>query len=607
MSLSNTKLSTYIVPFSGLLALSLCPYKAQGASKAKQPNVIFIMTDDQGYGDLACHGNEIIKTPNIDQLHSESIRFTNYHVSPTSAPTRSALMTGRYSNRVGVWHTIGGRSILWPEEVTLAQVLSANGYTCGIFGKWHLGDNYPSRPQDKGFSEVLIHGGGGICQGSDFWGNDYFDDTFLHNGEWEEYKGYCTDVFFEEALKFIETNQDKPFFCYLPVNAPHSPFNVPEEYYNIYKDCDQILDVQKQFYGMITNIDDNFGRLDKRLKELGLDQNTIVIFMTDNGTSCGARRVNGKLYGNDGGFRGTKASKYEGGHRVPFFIRYPEGNIMGGRDIDRLSSHVDILPTMIDYLNLKKGLPTKALDGRSLVPLLTKENPKWEDRIMIVDAQRRHNLIKWRDCAIMTQRWRLIDGKELYDMDKDTKQTTNVADQYPEVVARLTARYEAQWQEYIDAGVIERYGYITVGSEKENPTRIAAHEVLAEQTKVHVQTGVLEAETTLGVIKIEVATTGKYRLSLHRYPAETSLKFNSKVPAVAKTIEVEGSPESKDVNFKQVTLHLAQHSVNKQVDMNAASVDFTLDLTEGRYDLNAYFTDEVGIKYPIYYMYIEKL
>ena len=191
------------------------------------PNVVLVVTDDQGYGDLGCHGNPILRTPNLDALYRRSVRLTDFHVGPTCAPTRASLMTGRYCNRTGVWHTIMGRSLLRRDEVTMADVFAAGGYRTGIFGKWHLGDNYPYRPQDRGFHEVLIHGGGGVGQTPDAWGNDYFDDTYLHNGTPEKFSGYCTDVWFDGAMRFIEDNRDRPFFAYLATNAPHSPYRVP--------------------------------------------------------------------------------------------------------------------------------------------------------------------------------------------------------------------------------------------------------------------------------------------------------------------------------------------------------------------------------------------
>ncbi|MBL7645796.1 MAG: sulfatase-like hydrolase/transferase [Candidatus Hydrogenedentes bacterium] len=237
----------------------------------KPPNILLIMTDDQGYGDLSCLGSPHIETPHLDALHAESTRLSNFHVSPTCAPTRAALLTGRYNNRVGVWHTIMGRSILRRGEVTMADYFSDAGYKTGIFGKWHLGDNYPYRPQERGFQECLVHGGGGVGQAPDFWGNDYFDDTYLHNGAPKPFKGYCTDVWFENAARFIEAHRDKPFFCYLPTNAPHSPYRVAPEYSQPFKDKG-LSDDQANFHGMVQNIDDNVGRMLKRLNELNLTE-----------------------------------------------------------------------------------------------------------------------------------------------------------------------------------------------------------------------------------------------------------------------------------------------------------------------------------------------
>ncbi|MFI3331242.1 MAG: arylsulfatase [Rikenellaceae bacterium] len=606
MSSTNSKFGTYVLPVTGLFALALSCQEADAASK-KQPNVIYILTDDQGYGDLACHGNEVIKTPNLDKLHADAVRMTEFHVSPTSAPSRSALFTGRYSNRVGVWHTIGGRSLLWEDETTLSDVLTANGYTCGIFGKWHLGDNYPSRPEDKGFQEVLVHGGGGITQGPDYWMNDYFDDHYRHNGVWEKYEGYCTDVFFGEAIKFIKENKDKPFFCYIPVNAPHAPLNVPEKYYNMYKGNKKINEGQQRFYGMITNIDDNYGILVEELKKLGLEDNTIIMFMTDNGTAHGYKKQGNVEQGHNGGRRGNKNSEYDGGHRVPFFIKYPDGNLKGGYDIDKLTSHIDLLPTMVDLLGLKKGLPEKKLDGKSFMPLLKNKDAKWEDRTIIVDSQRRRNLVKWLKSSVMTQQWRLINGKALYDIQKDPMQTTDIAAEHPEVVKKLRADYDAWWADLKSEGVNERYGYIVAGG-PENPVRISAHDMHTESTAAITHVGALSANNPLGIFKIEIAVEGKYKISLCRYPKESGLKFNSVVAGIPKSVEIErNTPEAKQVNFVKADMSIGKYSMSRAVKMDSSSQDYVVEMPDGRFDLDAYFIDENGVKYPPYYVYIEKM
>ena len=352
-----------------LLILCLTPFGAY--LLAAPPNVVLIMTDDQGYGDLGAHGNTMIRTPNLDRLHAESIRFTNFHVDPTCSPTRAALLTGRYSTRTGVWHTIMGRSLLDPDELTLAELFRANGYATGIFGKWHLGDNHPSRPQDQGFEEVLIHGGGGVGQTPDYWANDYFDDTYFRNGEPEAAEGYCTDVWFHAAEEFIEEHREGPFFAYIPTNAPHSPFNVDERYSRPYIDMG-VPPTMARFYGMITNIDENIGRLRARLRELRIEENTLLIFMTDNGSAAGWRARSGEpgsWKGFNAGMRAGKGSEYEGGHRVPFFVHWPAGRFGAPRDVEALTAHIDLLPTLSELCSLVHTEDIRA-DGRSLAPLL---------------------------------------------------------------------------------------------------------------------------------------------------------------------------------------------------------------------------------------------
>ncbi|MEM9702290.1 MAG: arylsulfatase, partial [Planctomycetota bacterium] len=312
---------------------------AGSAVAAERPNVVLILTDDQGYGDLSCHGNEELKTPNMDRLFAESVRLTNYHVDPTCSPTRSALYTGRYSTKTGVWHTIQGRSLMAPTEVTIAERFRDVGYRTGMIGKWHLGDNAPLRPRDQGFDHAFIHGGGGVGQAPDFWGNDYFADTYFRFARGEEppasiepVRGYCTDEWFAEAKRFVsDSPPDRPFFLTLATNAPHGPYLVGPEWSEPYKAAG-IKSPRAEFYGMIACIDARLGELRAHLQEMGHAENTIFIFTTDNGTAAGHR---------DGGFnagmRGNKGSKYDGGHRVPFFIHWPAGGLTGGRDVTRLT------------------------------------------------------------------------------------------------------------------------------------------------------------------------------------------------------------------------------------------------------------------------------
>nr|MBI1229365.1 sulfatase-like hydrolase/transferase [Cytophagales bacterium] len=569
----------------------------------ERPNVILIITDDQGMGDVSAMGNPIIKTPNLDAFYGDAIRFTNYHVSTTCAPTRGAIMTGRHTNRLNVFHTITGRSLLFEDEVILPQIFAQNGYANGMFGKWHLGDNFPFRPEDRGFHEVVRLGGGGIGQGPDYWDNDYFDDTYWHNGELEKYEGYCTDVFFSEAMSFIEENKDTPFFAYISTNAPHGPLNVPKEYIDLYKDYsdEELPERFKRFYGMITNIDDNFKRLEQKLEELELTDNTILIFTTDNGTAGG-----NNIY--DGGLRGAKGSVYEGGHRVPLFIRWPNGQLTGGKDIENLVAHYDLLPTFVDLLGFDFN-PVKPLDGISLKPLLTESRTSWPNRVMYVDTQRLQNLVKYKDYSVMDDRWRLVNGKELYDMTNDKIQSKNVIDLHPLVVEKLALGYEKWWQSIMDEGPNERYAYIKVGAEKENPSRINAHDMLTgKHGSAWHQNGATSAAQATGRWKIEFVEDGEYSISLRRFPRESGLAINAAFPAQEKIVELERAKiGSEKHDFEQAYVYVANLEGTKKIETGQEEVTFTGYISAGKYDMEAQLIDATKRVYPAYYIYIEKL
>lgn len=573
-------------------------FDLQGQS-LEQPNIVFVMTDDQGKNDLGCEGNPYVQTPSIDAFYKQAVRFTNYHVSTTSAPTRSSIMTGRHTNRLNVYHTISGRSLLYEDEVLLPQILAQNGYVNGMFGKWHLGDNYPFRPEDRGFHEVVRHGGGGIGQGPDYWDNDYFDDTYWHNGKTESYTGYCTDVFFDNALQFIEENKDRPFFCYIATNAPHGPLNVPKEYLDKYAKTDVPDDI-KRFYGMITNIDDNFARLEKKLADLRLLENTILIFTTDNGTAGGNR-----VY--DAGMRGGKGSEYEGGHRVPFYIRWPKGNITGGKDINTLVAHYDLLPTFIDLLGLDFN-PVKPLDGISLEPLLEGNVSDWPNRVLYMDTQRELNLIKYKNYMVMDNRWRLVNGKELYDMNNDLAQKHNVIMEHPDVAEKLSLGYESWWNSIMSEGVVERYAYIKVGSDQENPVRISAHDQLNGSLSVWHQTHAITGGLASGSWKIEVTKGGTYKISLCRFPRESGLMINSVFSEAEPCAEIENiRPASVKSDFKDAFLYLGPIRKKLPIEANSSEVIFEGTIPEGKYDMIAELIDQTGKTYPAYYIYIERL
>ncbi len=572
-------------------------------SDTQPPNVIFILTDDQGYGDLACHGNPWIQTPNLDKLHSESIRFTNYHVGTTCAPTRAGIMTGKYCNKVGAWHTVKGRQIVYPEEKMLAEFFNEAGYSTGIFGKWHLGDNYPYRPQDRGFQEALIHGGGGVGQQPDYWENDYFDDTYFHNGEPKKFKGYCTDVWFSEALKFIERNKQKPFFCYVSTNAPHGPFNVEDKYSDPYKENPNIPN--PNFYGMITNIDDNIGILRNKLDELGLSRNTILIFMTDNGTSAGATfdKSSNVSKGYNAGMRGRKGSPFEGGHRVPFFIHWPY-RFDSNKDITEITSHIDIAPTLIDLcdIQLKNEID---FDGVSLKPLLQNETIDWPERTIVTDTQRKEFLEKWKSYAVMTAQWRLV-GKKLYDIKADPGQKNDIAEKHPEVIKQLIAEYEIWWDDVSQNA--ERYSYIKVGSSQENPTRLNSHDLHLENGSTAWNQGhVRLLGVANGFWPVEVVESGTYEISICRWPKESGLNLNDKAPKGEAVSGGKPYPEGKSISINKASLKINEIVKTIDIDPNSKAAVFQLNLEKGRYFWESWFTDENGEDIrSAYYVYVKK-
>ena len=530
-----------------LLIPSAC-VPAQVPDPSERPNVILIITDDQGYGDIGAHGNAMLSTPNLDELASESVRLTDFHVDPTCSPSRSALMTGRYSTRTGVWHTIMGRSLMDGGEETLAEVFAANGYRTGIFGKWHLGDNYPLRPQDQGFEHAVWHRGGGVSQGPDYWGNDYFDDTYDVNGEYREFEGYCTDVWFREAMSFIEADDGRPFFAYLTTNAAHGPYLVPEAYEEPYRELG-VPPTMAKFYGMITNIDDNVGRLREMLAARGLAENTIIVFMTDNGTAEGRaprRREEGSWQGFNAGMRGQKGSEYDGGHCVPFFLHWPAGGIDRGREISALSAHIDVLPTLVELAGLRREA-RRSLDGVSFAPALRAQRPPTTARTLFVHSQRVEHPEKWRKSAVMTGRWRLVNGIELYDMPVDPGQEHDVAGEHPEVVERLRGAYDAWWESLVP--VFDQYVRIGVGG-PEDPTELMSHDWHTGGGPVpwnqgHVRNGLVSN----GTWAIEVERTGEYEITLRRWPAELERPMDS----VRAAIEVGGVEEETNVDSAAVS------------------------------------------------------
>ena len=567
---------------------------------AEKPNVVIVITDDQGYGDLSCHGNTVLKTPNLDALHGESLRLTDYHVSPTCSPTRSAFLTGHWTNRTGVWHTIMGRSMLRKNEVTMGKIFKDAGYATGMFGKWHLGDNYPFRPEDRGYTEVMRHGGGGVGQTPDYWDNAYFDGSYWHNGTPEAVKGFCTDVFFDYAKRFIKSQKEagKPFLAYIATNAPHGPMHSPEEFSQPYTDNGVGV---ANFYGMIANIDKNVGDLRSFLAKEGLAENTIFIFTTDNGTSSGSKVFNA-------GMRGQKGSEYDGGHRVPLFLRWPAGGLDEARDVKPLTAHVDVVPTLIDLCGIASPKGVK-FDGTSIRALLENNAADWPDRILVTDSQRVKDPIKWRKSAVMTSQWRLVNGKELYDMGSDPGQKSNVASGHPEVVARLTAFYDTWWEELLPT--FSDATAIYLGHPGENPARLTSHDWITTGSTPWNQGHVRRAtngDRNTGFWNVEVIEDGSYTFRLRRWPEEIDMPINASLPpgaAVPGQKAFRVTPGAA-IHPTKAMIAIGDQESTKAIDARAKEVSFNLKLKAGKTKLTTQFIGDDGTIHGAYFVYVTK-
>jgi len=458
---------------------------ASAAAKSKGLNVILILTDDQGYGDLGCHGNKVIRTPNLDRLHGESTRFTNFYASPLCSPTRASLMTGRYSYRTGIVDTWVGLAQMRPDEVTMAEVFRKAGYRTGLFGKWHLGDHYPMRPMDQGFEQSLTFTDGMIGALGDPAPNTYFDPVFLRNGRPEKTHGYCTDIFFSETMRFLERPSNRPAFVFLPTNVPHGPLQVEDRYIQPYRKAG-MDDTTARVYGMVENLDENVGRLLTFLRTSGLDQNTLVLFMSDNG-GWGTTRYSA-------GLRDQKGSVYEGGIKVPSFWRAP-GRLQSGIDIDRIAAHIDVLPTLLELCGIPRPSGV-AVDGRSLVPLLKDPAATWTPRTLFFQQSRPDPAgidepRLFTHCAARSQQYKIVmtarDSKqtytqainesetELYDLARDPGERKNLARDHPEIVIEMRQAY-ASWFRDVTQG-LDRPVRVHLGDKAANPVTLTPQEL----------------------------------------------------------------------------------------------------------------------------------
>lgn len=421
-----------------LIRTLAAPLAQPAGQLRRRPNVLLIMADDLGYGDLSVHGNRQLKTPAIDRLAAQSIEFTRFYVSPVCAPTRASLLTGRYSLRTGVHGVSAGRQTLPANEATIARALRLSGYHNALYGKWHLGDHYPNVPHAQGFNEFVGFRAGGLPT--------LQDARLESNGQPYPTRGHTTDVLTDLASAFLDRRPD-PFFLFVSYNVP---FSVREA---------------QPAYDLIAGLDRGVGRLMAKLEDLKLADDTIVIFLSDNGRP-------GDRY--NAGLRDGKASVYEGGNRVPFFIRWP-GHFEAGRKVETMAAHIDLYPTLLELCRAPQPDHSPPIDGRSLVPLLTSAPARWPDRMLFFHYEGWDDPAAHFPGAVRTQRFNLVNGAELYDLVADPGERNNVAAQFPEEVARLRRAYSAWFRSVVPKGGFTRQP-IPVGWAEENPVELTATE-----------------------------------------------------------------------------------------------------------------------------------
>ncbi len=588
------------------LFLLLFLYSCANEETPGPPNVILVLTDDQGIGELGCHGNPWIQTPNIDQFYEEAYRLTNFHVSPLCTPTRSALITGQYPINNGTWATFKGRASLHHTSPTMAELFQQHGYATGMFGKWHLGDNYPARPTDCGFDVAIHHASGGLGEITDHWDNDYFDDTYHHNNQPQGFSGYCTKIWFDEAMKFMRKHKEKPFFVYLSTNAPHYPLIVEESYSAPYKSLagKEIPSDGAEFYGMITNIDEHFGRLRRFLDEQRLTDNTILIFMTDNGTGHGIRREDGKLGWNKG-FSGRKAQLLEGGHRVPFFIHWPDKGIEGGVDVDELSAHIDLIPTLTNMCGI--SLPTEvAYDGLDISSLFEQAHTTLAERSYFVHFRQDYKAPMDMDQSCVAKgKWRLLHGKELYDMESDQLQLLNVADQYPEVVEAL----RSENQQFVElAKTRKEYQNIpptVIGNPSQNTAFLTIQHAVGEDGPIYSQSQVAEGvKNRNNKHFLFIEKEGTYRISLQRWPNEQLAPIRG-TPASPLQNRI-GSVPLQAISPEKASITIQGQTLAMNIDEKMLKATFELELKAGKTTLEADFIEK-GERFGAYYVYVTSI
>lgn len=579
---------------------------------AQPPNVIIIMTDDQGYGELSIHGNPILKTPHLDALAKRSQRFKEFHVAPMCTPTRSQLLTGLDAAKNGAVNVSSGRALLRPELKTMANYFLDSGYNTGLFGKWHLGSNYPFRPTDRGFQKAIWFPSSHIGSVPDHWGNDYFDDTYLDGTKPRAFKGYCTDIFFDEAMTFMKKSakDKKPFLTYLATNTPHGPLIAKKEdrielekAINTYKKKTNHKEIKTQslsnYLGMVKNIDDNMGRLNAFLENENLKDNTIIIFLTDNGSTYGHSYFNA-------GMRGRKTQVWEGGHRAPLFVSWPKGKFVQSREIEGLTQVQDILPTLLDLCEIPSHQPSSYFDGQSLAGILRgKEKVDPERKLVIAysrmpgpfpyPAPEAQTAVRPNNSIVLYKHWRLLEDRVLNNLQSDPLQEKNVIDQYPEITKKMRLHLNQWWSNVKDK--IDEPQRVIIGHDKENPSRITACEWL--DVFIDQQRQISKGNKKYGYWLLDVAQKGTYEFELRRWPRGVKPPSEEQRADIKKAyFYITGTHHSPLVDDPTYGFRGKVSKVDDDL-----SATFTHDLDAGPIALHTWFDNGMSA----YYVHVKRL
>lgn len=579
-----------------LISILLCRIlPAQQADH--RPNVIIVLSDDQGYGDFSCTGNPVLKTPALDKMYNEGIRMSNFHVSPLCTPSRGQLMSGLDAMNNKASNVLTGRGLIRRDAVIMPEVFRDNGYLTGIFGKWHLGDVYPDRPMDRGFQKSIWTKGWGLLSETEF-DNDYYKTRYQDSLEIKYSDKYCTDLWFDEAMKWMDglNGQARPFFTYIALNAPHGPFYAPEEEAAKYRG--KVADsATASFLGMVSNIDKNMAKLDEWLIKRNLKNNTIVIFMNDNGGTGGVKVYNA-------GMRGEKTSVYDGGHRAACFISWPGGSFGPARTIDYASNIQDLLPTFIDLLGMKLK-KKQSFDGISLKRVLEQPGKHFDNRMFVVQYTGKEKPEKYFSCVVWDN-WRLVNGNELYDISKDPGQQQDIATAYPIVAAKMKNHYEKWWKKL--EPVIFNYVPVIIGSEKENPVLLSSNGWVGAGG-INTQWGVAMANGNVkgGTWDIFAEADGVYQLELSRWPPH----LNRSLTVAGPNAGVGGTwirpGKAIPIVYGVVSLNHGEEVVAK-AEPGSDKIIIQMKMKKGANELQAWFRDKDGKdNCAAYYVNVEKL